>query len=100
MHCAVAGVELGAEQVQMNTKLKSIADACDRYDADYSLFGPKHIASLRKGYKNIKTVNPENLEHFHKIFAKASNEQLKQLENADINFVSKLARNARIRREQ
>ena len=62
-------------------------------------FTASQLNQLRAAYAGIKTVAPSHLSRFHNIIDGCPNEAaLLQLVNAKINFVSKLARNAAIRR--
>ncbi len=62
---------------------------------DAELFSPSMIEQLRTMYGKIKTVDPSQPSYgkLIKLLDGASPEQLKQLSEAGIPFVSKLARN-------
>lgn len=68
------------------------------HQAKTTKFSDKQLDELRKAYGPIKTVPTSALEGFRKMFADCSPEALLQLCYAKINFVSKLAVNAAIRR--
>jgi len=61
-------------------------------------FTVAELNSLRTQFAAIQTVNPRHLPRFRKMFAECSAEALKQLAEANIKFVSKLAINACLRR--
>jgi hypothetical protein len=57
-------------------------------------FSNAHIEALRVQFGSIKTVNPDQLPKFHKMFDAMSDAMLKQVATAKINFLSSLAVNA------
>jgi len=61
-------------------------------------FSPAQLAALRTAYAPIKTAGVEHLPRLHKLFDQCSDDALLQLVRARINFVSKLALNAAMRR--
>lgn len=63
-------------------------------------FTKEHLSKLRAIYAPIKTVSPDRLHEFHRIFDTCNDEALDQLVKAEIKFVSKLARNAQLRRSE
>lgn len=56
-------------------------------------FSNKQIETLRAQCAGIKTVNPDRLSEFHRIFDACSDKAILQLAKAGINFVSALAVN-------
>lgn len=63
-------------------------------------FTEEHLSKLRVVYALVKTINPNRLHEFHQIFDTCNDEALDQLVKAKIKFVSKLARNAQLRRSE
>ena len=61
-------------------------------------FTEEHLGKLRTAFATIETVNPDRLEDFHRLFRCCNDGALTQLANANIKFVSRLARNAQVRR--
>lgn len=61
-------------------------------------FTAEQIKMAQAAYATIETVHPDMLAQFHAMFAKWTDAQLVQMANAQIKFVSKLARNAAVRR--
>jgi hypothetical protein len=61
-------------------------------------FTLSELTTLRNEFSAIRTVNPDRLGDFHAIFDGCEDDALRQLAIANINFVSKLARNACTRR--
>ena len=61
-------------------------------------FTTEQLSQLQAEFATINTVNPERLEEFHAMFAKCTDDMLKQLIAAKIKFVSRLAINACRRR--
>jgi hypothetical protein len=56
------------------------------------LFSDTQIATLRKGYNKIKTVDPESFnERIDKVFKTCTSDQVCQLARAGIKFVSTAA---------
>jgi hypothetical protein len=56
------------------------------------------LSTLRAQFAGIKTVQPERLADFRRIFDGCHNEAILQLTAANINFVSRLAINEKARR--
>lgn len=88
--------ELGAEFSAPITA--SHTHTAESHQAKTTKFSDKQLDELRKAYGPIKTVPTSALDGFRKMFADCSPEALLQLCYAKINFVSKLAVNAAIRR--
>ena len=62
-------------------------------------FTPDMLTKLRSAYAGIDRVAPHHLPRFHAIIDGCPNEAaLRQLVEGNIKFVSKLARNAAVRR--
>lgn len=62
-------------------------------------FTETQLNALKAEFANIKTVSVDHLPKFHAMFDKMTDAQLAQLPAARINFLSKLAVNACIRRK-
>lgn len=56
------------------------------------------LTTLRNQFASIQTVNPDHLPRFHAIFDGCQDQALQQLAAANVKFLSKLARNACVRR--
>lgn len=61
-------------------------------------FTAAQLATLRTEYAPLQRVSVDHLPRFRALFDKCSDAALKQLAGAKINFVSKLAVNACVRR--
>jgi hypothetical protein len=61
-------------------------------------FTPEQLEKLKSAYENKKSMDPEDLTKFHALFEKLNDEELQQLIDSKVNFVSGLARNALNRR--
>ncbi len=61
-------------------------------------FTPEQLEKLKAAYENKKSMDPDDLTKFHTLFEKLNDEELQQLVDAQVNFVSGLARNALNRR--
>ena len=61
-------------------------------------FTPEQLEKLKAAYESKKSMDPEDLTKFHALFEKLNEEELQQLIDYQINFVSGLARNALNRR--
>lgn len=60
-------------------------------------FDEEELSRLRDAYADIKVISIDHLPRFHRLFEQCSTDALRQLVNAKINFVSRLALNALIR---
>lgn len=65
---------------------------------DKATFTEKQLSELKVAYSTINTVDPKHLDFFHKRFEMLNDDALIQVIKAEIKFVSKLARNAGLRR--
>ena len=65
---------------------------------DKATFTEKQLAELKIAYSTISTVDPKHLDFFHKKFDMLNDDALIQVIKAEIKFISKLARNAAMRR--
>jgi len=63
-----------------------------------TMFTKAELDTMRDSFATITSVRPEMLPRFHKLFDGCSEGGLRQLAEAKINFVSKLAANAQMRR--
>lgn len=63
------------------------------------LFSANQLELTRQEFAKIESVNSDKLKYFHAIFDVCNDEQLQQLIDAQIKFVSKLAVNEKRRRE-
>jgi hypothetical protein len=61
-------------------------------------FTPEQLEKLKAAYENKKFMDPEDLTKFHALFEKLNDEELQQLIDSKVNFVSGLARNTLNRR--
>lgn len=66
----------------------------------YHTFNAGQLNQLRAAYRKIETASIEHIQSFHRLFDQCSDVALEQLIEADIKFVSKLARNALFRRKR
>lgn len=61
-------------------------------------FTETELSALREAYNGLEVVSIDRLPQFHAIFEQCDDAALRQLINAKVKFVSKLAINAAIRR--
>jgi hypothetical protein len=61
-------------------------------------FTENQIEGLKASFSKLNTVDPDRLPEFHAMFDKMNEATLKQVANAGIKFLSKLAANESIRR--
>jgi hypothetical protein len=61
-------------------------------------FTAAELNTLRAKFAGISTVNPDRLGQFHEILDGCDDAALRQLAEADVKFLSKLASNACARR--
>lgn len=69
-----------------------------RINPDQAKFSKKQLSTLREKFAGFKTLPVSSLAEFHRIFSHGSDNVVKQLSEANIKFVSKLALNELIRR--
>lgn len=62
------------------------------------LFSLEQIEKLRSEYAKLETVPIDNLDKFHAVLSKMNDDQLQQVREARIKFLSPLAVNEMVRR--
>jgi hypothetical protein len=70
----------------------------ERMTRSVTTFSQQQLEMLRASYAGLQTATPDCLPTFHALFEACSDGALRQLAQAKIKFVSKLAVNALERR--
>jgi hypothetical protein len=77
-----------------------VKSAADRSSMIKNTFSKEQIESLKTQFSKVETVSVESLPKFHKLLGSMNDEQLHQVVQAGIKFLSKLAVNEISRRNQ